>query len=168
MVSVRLPTTSFSLKRSRFFSYTVAKKAVRPSPSLTTVSSMVESNVWVLTNKKLHPKKCNSFSPLLSSSTGAYHLQKTRCGIPSRPRVYASPECEVQCLKKGQIAESHKGERNNPPLMVMFFALKLLSATPGETTKEANNIRTYLYPYFGWIVAYCDTTVSEKRWFVGW
>jgi hypothetical protein len=44
-----------------------------------------------------------------------------------------------------------KGRGNNPPpLMVMFFALGPLSATPGEIMKEGN-IRTDLYPWFGWI-----------------
>jgi hypothetical protein len=74
---------------------------------------MVESNAYVPTNRERHPKKCDYFS-LRSSSPGAYRLQKTGYGIASRPRVYASLESEIRCLKKGHIAETHKVERDNP------------------------------------------------------
>ena len=88
--------------------------------------------------------KCYYFSPLPCSSSGKYRLRKTGCGIASRPRVYVSLESEVQCLKKGQIAETHKGERDDPTFDGDVSRPRTsFSHTWGN---DEANIRTSLFP----------------------
>jgi hypothetical protein len=62
------------------------------------------------------------------------------------PRLSAKLDVcrEVKSQKHTRASET------TPPLMAMIFALGPLSATPGVITKEGN-IRTDLYPWFGWI-----------------
>jgi hypothetical protein len=90
-----------------------------------------------------------------------YRLQKIGCGIALRPGVYASLECEIRCLQRGQIAETHRASRTTPPLMVMVFARTSFS-TPGEIMKEAN-IRTYLYPCLVGLAVYAVGEAGEDE-----
>ena len=96
-----------------------------------------------------------------------YRLQKTGCGIASWPRVYASLECEIQCLEKVKSQKHKRASGTTPPLMVMIFALEPLSATPGEGSQCTYIFVSMLlwldwsYRYILWMIQYVVKTSGK-------